>query len=130
MMKLPVEFRHSILAVFCGIVCALFGCGPDPSAPLTDTGQLTGLVYNFSDAARSQATFAAMFAASKSPTESERKKYASLNFRPLSDVEINGDQATLKVLVRDLNDQDLAEMEWQAVRENGAWKLTLAPLPK
>lgn len=108
---------------------ALIGCGGGADAPLTDEGQVTRMVYNFSDSARSADKFAAMFASSKAPPEAQRKKYASLNFRPVSEATIDGDAATFKVLVRDLNDQDLAELDWKAIRENGAWKLVDAPLP-
>lgn len=128
---LPVARRASIrLLLTCALSLTLLGCGADPNAPLTDEGQLTGIIYHVSDAARSKDAFAELFSAAAAPTDAVRKKYAALNFRPTTEVSIDGDSATLKVLIRDLNDQDLAELDWKASRENGTWKLTEAPLPK
>jgi hypothetical protein len=106
------------------------GCGQPQDVDSTEAGQVANLVREVADASGREQSFQALFAADAQPDKQVRAQYARFSYRPADQPAVEGDQATIKVLVRHArDDSDAGELEWTAVREGDAWKLKTAPLP-
>lgn len=122
------NYFHALLVAFA--LLTTIGCGEPEFDRSSDVGQIDVLVGDLSDATRSTATFQALFAANAAPADAERSKYAKYTYRLAEEPAIDGEQAALRVAVRDDNDAEIAVADWKATKVENAWRLSAAPLPK
>lgn len=120
--------RLVLCLVLAGAALSASGCGPS-TAVSPDEGESISLVLDVSDATRSEADFAALFATGRAPAKGLRNKYAAYSFSPVGKPSVNGEEASLVVAVADSDDKTIGEVSWTAVKEQGKWKLASAPLP-
>lgn len=119
------------------------GCGEDPrEAERTEVGELRIRVAGVASTAAQHEpdAFQEAFAEGAAPPDSDRPKYAPPMMFELSgkpEISGSGDSATLTVKVFRRSDDPisvekelLGEVEWEAVRVHGKWKLKAAPLPE
>jgi hypothetical protein len=122
--------RAGISLVALAVLAAFAGCGEDvPEGQHSEKEQVAKLVRAVADASRTEPSFKALFASGASPQGRANREYAKYTFRPIEEPEVDGESATIAVLVRDVRDQEIGNVEWTAVKENGEWKLSSAPLP-
>jgi hypothetical protein len=110
------------------VAIVLCGCGSSSSVS-PDEGEAISLVLDVSDATRSEEEFTALFATGRTPAKGERQKYANFSFAPVGIPSIAGEEASFTVAVADADDNKIGETSWSAVKEQGKWKLSSAPLP-
>lgn len=117
------------LAAAAGLA-ALAGCGGPQTGESTDADQVSALVSELADAARTAERFQALFAEGTAPPEEQRPAYNKLMFfATASDVRISGDTAEVAVRVEDFNNNPKGNVTWKAKRQGQGWVLTEAPLP-
>jgi hypothetical protein len=112
------------------LTLALVGCGEPELDRTSDVGQIDVLVGDLNDATRTQESFAKLFAAGAAPADAERKSYAKYTYRSKATPSFDDSKATMNVAVRDVNDAEIAALDWQFVREGDQWRLSSAPLPR
>lgn len=104
------------------------GCGSGVTVSPDEAGAIS-LVLDVSDATRSDAEFAAIFATGRAPEKKLRRKYAEYSFSPVGKPSVTENDVTMTVKVSDAKDDPIGEVTWTAVKEQGKWKLASAPLP-
>jgi hypothetical protein len=112
------------------LMLAVVGCGEPELDRTSDAGQIDVLVGDLNDATRTQELFTRLFAAGAAPADAERKSYAKYTYRAKAAPSFDDSKATMNVAVRDVNDAEIAALDWQFVREGDQWRLSSAPLPK
>jgi len=122
------KISEALLVAFA--LLTTIGCREPELDRSSDVGQIDVLVGDLSDATRTTATFQALFAPNAAPADAERAKYAKYTYRLAEEPVIDGEQAALRVAVRDDNDAEIAVADWKATRVENAWRLSAAPLPK
>jgi len=123
------DLLHRVGFVALGVaVAVLGGCGSSPAVS-PDEGEAISLVLDVSDATRSEEEFTALFANGRVPAKGERQKYAAFSFAPVGIPAIAGEEASFTVAVADADDNTIGETSWTAIKEQGKWKLSSAPLP-
>lgn len=106
------------------------GCAQDQQAALqSDAVLVASLVGDVQDAARTPERFQSLFTDAARPDGARRQQYGRYSYRALERPTIRGDTAVVKVLVRDRMDNEVGQVEWRAVRQDGAWRLDVADLP-
>ena len=112
------------------------GCaGERGEADLSDVDVVLSLVSSAPGAAGEpdRERWERLFVEGAAPEDAERAKYAALEFRRFREkVDVSGTTATAPVAARKLGDDDQPfgePVEWEFVKEGGAWKIKNAPLP-
>jgi hypothetical protein len=126
-------------AVFsCALLSLLViaGCGGGGDGELTDEQKVVSVVSGFGDAASNPDSLKAVFVSSSVDPE----EYKNLSIQPVSEPDIDGDTATIKVKVTtgmvDSSQGDSVtapehktfEKEWSLQKVDGEWKLKDAPV--
>lgn len=108
-------------------VCS--ACSETGDGESTEADKVSGLVQDVADAASQPDRLNRLFAKGAEPAADRRLEYRKFTYRPAERPSIEGDAAAITVTVRDSMDQDVGQVPWTAVREDGQWKLKDAPLP-
>lgn len=127
-MFLFTSIRWSILLV----ALAMVGCGSESQGPTyssEDIKHITLLVDELSEA--SGRNFNQRFTKTAIPNRTEAGKFRKYAFAVGGLPTINGNEATAKVkLATNLDpNKEIAEKDWQFVKEENGWKIKSAPLP-
>lgn len=127
----PRRFVQLVIGAAAAAALALLpGCGGPETGESTDADQVSALVSELADAARTAESFQALFAEGTAPPEERRPAYNKLMFfATASDVSISGDTAEVAVRVEDFNNNHKGNVTWKAKRQGQGWVLTEAPLP-
>lgn len=118
-----------------GALFLSLGCAGERAADVPKSGDarvISDLVEEFNEVRVDHKKATDLFAMGAAPGKAElRKKYGPLSFWPnVGGPVINGEEATLKVAVRnDETGDETGRLDWTFVKEGGAWKIKSAPLP-
>jgi hypothetical protein len=121
------KFASATVLLFASIF--MIGCGGDATYTATDEDRFTGLVTSLQEAAGTPGSFATLFAQDAVPNDETREQMRNFAYQLMS-WEISGDAAILTVTVYEPKDYSaVGEVQWNAARQDGSWRLTAVSLP-
>jgi len=111
------------------LLTLIAGCGSTDDGESTEADRVSALVSDVSDAASRPDAFRALFVDGSAPHDAQRAQYKNYMYLA-TNVDIEGDEATVEVLVEDGGDNTIGTVTWTARRQNNAWKLDSVALPR
>ena len=123
--------RHLFLATLILVVPGTHGCGKNLGSPLdSDPGRIGLLVCDVNDARQEPKNLSRHFTSEAPPDRQLLSKLRKYSVAEVGSATVTGDQATIKVIVRDeAAGKEVGTVEWTFVKKGEMWKVKSAPMP-
>jgi hypothetical protein len=105
------------------------GCGSTDDGESSEADRVSALVSEVGDAAARPDAFRALFVEGSAPDDAQRQQYRDYMYLA-TNVDIEGAEATIEVLVEDAGDNVVGTVTWTARRQDNTWKLDTVALPR